>query len=676
MTGGANTTNYTITKNEGTLTVNNRTTPYPITVTANSATYDYDGTEKSASGFQTLTFTVNGHQYTVSGLSASVAKTNAGTYTNTITGTAVVKDANNNNVTAQFNVSKVNGTLTINPKAVTLNCPSGTDVTKTYDGTALHPAATVTGILNNENACVLYSTNNGNNWSSIVPSITDAGTQEVKVSISNPNYTAAACTYTLTVNKKPVTITVADAWKYFGAQDPAFTGSVSPALVNANDLGTITYSRTNSGVEAIGVYNGVLTANYTANGNYQVTVVPGNFEIKVQPEVTITGTLPTLNESGCTASDAPAAYADATALAAALQGEGAGISNPCGGTLSMTHSDEQVPNTSCPIQVTRTYTVSNQCGRSASVEQTININDNTAPVIGDITVPAATPAGNCKYAIPDLESATMAVSSDLCGTVTWVSQSPAKNTPYVQGSSAQPITVTVTVKDACGNPKSETVTVVIPANNLSVTASATTPICLGQSTALSAAPTGGLAPLSYSWSSTSDGHGLPATTNVQNVTATPTTANSKAYTMTVTDDNGCSASDDVTVTVNGLPEVSISPSTAQYVCLNADITEMTVTGANGTIAVTGLPSGVTYSETTGKISGAPTESGNFTVTATVTSTYSPVCTPAATATVSVTVRPAFEAVTASSDQTYCKGAMATALAVTVSTGNSAPTYQW
>nr|WP_275892021.1 hypothetical protein [Muricomes sp. OA1] len=50
-------------------------------------------------------------------------------------------------------------------------------------------------------------------------------------------------------------------------------------MVATNDLGTISYRRTNAD-EAVGTYLKVLTADYEANSNYNVTVVPGDFEIK------------------------------------------------------------------------------------------------------------------------------------------------------------------------------------------------------------------------------------------------------------------------------------------------------------------------------------------------------------------------------------------------------------
>ena len=127
--------NYNITTKNGTLTVTNRDAKYEITVKANSTTGTYNGTEYSAIGLESTTFTVDGNVYTVSGLTTEdPVKKDAGTYTNNVTGTAVVKDADGNDVTNQFLVKTVNGSLVINKAAVTLK---SADLSKEYDGEAL-----------------------------------------------------------------------------------------------------------------------------------------------------------------------------------------------------------------------------------------------------------------------------------------------------------------------------------------------------------------------------------------------------------------------------------------------------------------------------------------------------------------------------------------------------------
>ena len=100
-----------------------------ITVVAKSDEVTYDGNNHVVDGFNSLT--IDG--YTVSGLSASVSGTDAGTYNNVITGVATVtKDGKD--VTDRVVVTKQNGTLTINKRQVTLTSEGGS---KTYDGTPL-----------------------------------------------------------------------------------------------------------------------------------------------------------------------------------------------------------------------------------------------------------------------------------------------------------------------------------------------------------------------------------------------------------------------------------------------------------------------------------------------------------------------------------------------------------
>lgn len=94
-----------------------------------------------------------------------------------------------------------------------------------------------------------------------------------------PNVTFIVEDGYLEITPKPATITVEPAEKSFGENDPAFTGTVK-GLVGENDLGTISYFRTNADVQTVGTYKEVLDATYTENKNYSVTVVKGNFTIK------------------------------------------------------------------------------------------------------------------------------------------------------------------------------------------------------------------------------------------------------------------------------------------------------------------------------------------------------------------------------------------------------------
>ena len=173
--------NYDISTSFGTLTVTNRDAKYEIKVTGQDAEELYDGTEKTAEGFKTLEFTVDGNKYTVEGLTSSVSATDAGEYETVISGTAVVKDASGNDVTDQFAVSTEAGTLKIKKRAVTLTSGSAKhtytgkeltnkDVTVSGDGFANGEGATydVTGsrttVGSSENTFT-YTLNDGTNGS-------------------------------------------------------------------------------------------------------------------------------------------------------------------------------------------------------------------------------------------------------------------------------------------------------------------------------------------------------------------------------------------------------------------------------------------------------------------------------------------------------------------------------
>jgi hypothetical protein len=89
-------------------------------------------------------------------------------------------------------------------------------------------------------------------------------------------------------------------------------------------------------------------------------------------------------------------------------------------------------------------------------------------------------------------------------------------------------------------------------------------ICLGESTVLNGSASGGLADYSYQWTP-AIGLNNP---NIANPVASPLISTS--YTLTVTDQNGCSETDQVTVTVNPLPEVFGLSQDSTHFCYEQD----------------------------------------------------------------------------------------------------------
>ena len=108
-----------------------------IEVTANSDTLPYNGEVQKVEGFKEVT-----GGYVVTGLTAVAEGKDFGTYNTEITGTAKVTKGGVD-VTDKVIVNKINGTLTISKREVTLT--SQTD-SKDYDGTPLtRPEVTITG---------------------------------------------------------------------------------------------------------------------------------------------------------------------------------------------------------------------------------------------------------------------------------------------------------------------------------------------------------------------------------------------------------------------------------------------------------------------------------------------------------------------------------------------------
>ncbi|WP_029072486.1 Ig-like domain-containing protein [Kandleria vitulina] len=179
--------NYDITPSFGTLTVTNRNTKYEVTLKANSGTEKYDGKEKTVSGYTidgnagegtgksaVTSFTAsNGKTYTVTGMSAEVTGTNAGEYVVNVIGTPIVKDADGNDVTAQFAVSGESGKLTVtkSDSSGEVKAVSGL----VYDGKA--KALVTAG--KTEGGTLMYRLGTDGKWQQDIPEATDAGTYKI-----------------------------------------------------------------------------------------------------------------------------------------------------------------------------------------------------------------------------------------------------------------------------------------------------------------------------------------------------------------------------------------------------------------------------------------------------------------------------------------------------------------
>ena len=178
-------------------------------------------------------------------------------------------------ISAGDNYTDVTGTYTFTIKEGTLTV-TGTDYNAAYDGKAHTITVSVP-----DGAVISYSETENGAYNATAPTLTNVGSKTVYWKVEKAGYTTVAGSNTITITAKAVTITVDDNEKTLGDKDPAFTGTVT-GLVDNNDLGTITYTRADG--ETAGEY--VITANYTANANYDVTVVTGTLTIGAPVYVT------------------------------------------------------------------------------------------------------------------------------------------------------------------------------------------------------------------------------------------------------------------------------------------------------------------------------------------------------------------------------------------------------
>ncbi|MCQ2277201.1 MAG: hypothetical protein MJZ87_09705, partial [Bacteroidales bacterium] len=137
------------------------------------------------------------------------------------------------------------------------------------------------------------------------------------------------------------------------------------------------------------------------------------------------------------------------------------------------------------------------------------------------------------------------------------------------------------------------------------------------------------------------------------------TSAGRTYTRTLESDRKA-----VTVTVSSAPTVSLSSNKTQSVCSGQAINNITVTSSNGTLSVTGLPTGINLSGST--ISGSSNNVGAYPFTVTCASAGCP----SATATGTITVK-ALPTVTISGNTEFCQGGNTTLTAS--GTGTS---YAW
>ena len=303
--------NYT-----GTVERHYQITPAPLTISAvaNSKVYgeedpDFDWNKTGLIGEDEIG--------SVSVTRSNTSVNEAGLYEDVLVPNVAEADRNSNYeymfVPADFRIL----TSTENDVVIPgINNVAANSIVKTYDGQVL----TVTAIARRDGSTLEYSVDDGE-WTAQQPTFLNAGTHEVAVRATNPNYETVEKAVTVVVNRAPVTVAAVAAGKVAGAADPALTATVS-GLVNGEPASLISYTVARAAGELVGSYQ-IVPTGLAIQGNYAVTYVPATLTISAAPVVPPTVTpaavtpAPTPATPAAPATPAPAAPAPAAAPAAA-----------------------------------------------------------------------------------------------------------------------------------------------------------------------------------------------------------------------------------------------------------------------------------------------------------------------------------------------------------------------
>jgi len=366
------------------------------------------------------------------------------------------------------------------------------------------------------NGAATYSWSNGGNTAAI--SVSPSSTTVYTVTGTS----AAGCTGTASA-----TVTVNPL--------PNITISANPASVCAGNSSTLTASGGTNYSWSTSSTGSSITVNPTSTTTYGVTGTDANgcsntadINVTVLPGPVVTATGATICE-GATANITASGAANYT------------------WDNSMTGSSINVNPTS-----TTTYTVSGTDGSGCTGTATAVVTVNPLPVIT-----------TTNDEICEGETATITASGGT--TYTWSSGGNG-STENVTPSTTTTYSVTGTDANGCSNTNSAVVTV---NQNPSIAISTTPDACNSSNGTATATPTGGLSPYLYEWSTS------PAQT-----TNPATNLSANTYTVTVTDDNGCTAT--ASAVVDPLAGFTLSSATTDEHCDMEDGTAtVVVTGALG-----------------------------------------------------------------------------------------------
>lgn len=239
--------------------------------------------------------------------------------------------------------------------------------------------------------------------------------------------------------------------------------------------------------------------------------------------------------------------------------------------------DSETEVEDCNYKLIRYYILEDRCGNETRFSHTITITDTQAPSF------VATEAGfvytaetqaNCTYVIPEAIIDTLmadAQVSDNCTSTENLSIALYRtnvdltSSESVEGGDVitENTEFVMVVTDACGNEVTINFSVVLPDALTATIVNEDAANCIGEAFTFVVNAQHATAPYTYTWSNEN------IIANANEATVTPTLADqfvseTFTYTVTVTDQNGCTATAETSVTVNAYPHFSMEGDTVCF----------------------------------------------------------------------------------------------------------------
>ena len=661
---------------------------------------DVDGTDNAVPGltFDPLNRALSG--------TPTTAATTALTYTVTDENGSTASDTLTLTVAAGVALNAPNDqTYTMGRPISALTLPLATGGTGTLTYTLTGPNSTDLSEL----PAGLLWTGDATNPGTITGTPTATGATELTYTVTDQNGSTASATFSITVAAAVAVTAPGDQTYTMGTTITALT---LPAATGGT--GDLTYTLTGPSDAALNVAVPGLTFNTTARTltgtpttaattalTYTVTDENGStasdtVTITVAAQVTLNAPNDQTYTMGTeiAALTLPPATGGTGTLTYTLTGPASAALSQAVPGLTFNPSSRALSGTPTTAATTAlTYTVTDENGSTASDTFTLtvaaavalNAPDNQTYTMGRpitaLTLPAATGGtGTLTYTLRD------GTGNDVDGTdnaVPGLTFTTTARTLTGTPTTAATTALTYTVTDENGSTASDTVTLIVAAQ-VALNAPNDQTYTMGRPiTALTLPPaTGGTGTLTYTLTGPSDAAlnvavpGLTFNTTSRVLSGTPTTAATTALTYTVTDENGSTASDTVTLTVAA--SVALNAPDDQTYTMGQTITALTLpvaTGGTGTLTytLTGPASaalsvavpGLTFTATTRILTGTPTTAATTALTYTVTDENGSTASDTLTLTVAAGV-----ALNAPNDQTYTMGQTITALTLPLATGGT------